>query len=117
MRISDWSSDVCSSDLIAIAEGCCFTHALSSSQVLQPPQSLSSPFLMPELPEVETTIAGLRPALAGQVLTSVEPRRADLRWPIPLARRTRLTGATRQGLSRRAKYGCIARERGNALRS
>src|SRR3546814_8139092 len=45
---------------IAIAEGCCFTHALSSSQVLQPPQRLLSPFLMPELPEVETTIAGLR---------------------------------------------------------
>src|SRR3546814_2384782 len=62
---------------IAIAEGCCFTHALSSSQVLQPPQRLLSPFLMPELPEVETTIAGLRPVLEGQVLTSVEPRRAE----------------------------------------
>src|SRR3546814_8678185 len=111
MRISDWSSDVCSSDLIAIAEGCCFTHALSSSQVLQPPQRLLSPFLMPELPEVETTIAGLRPVLEGQVLTSVEPRRADLRWPIPLDLRQRLTGATVTGLSRRAKYGLIAMDR------
>src|SRR3546814_4607720 len=129
MRISDWSSDVCSSDLIAedaadhaglftgvhiaIAEGCCFTHALSSSQVLQPPQRLLSPFLMPELPEVETTIAGLRPVLEGQVLTSVEPRRADLRWPIPLDLRQRLTGATVTGLSRRAKYGLIAMDRGD----
>src|SRR3546814_407866 len=100
---------------IAIAEGCCFTHALSSSQVLQPPQRLLSPFLMPELPEVETTIAGLRPVLEGQVLTSVEPRRADLRWPIPLDLRQRLTGATVTGLSRRAKYGLIAMDRGDTL--
>src|SRR3546814_5142374 len=70
---------------------------------------------MPELPEVETTIAGLRPVLEGQVLTSVEPRRADLRWPIPPDLRQRLTGATVTGLSRRAKYGLIAMDRGATL--
>jgi formamidopyrimidine-DNA glycosylase len=38
---------------------------------------------MPELPEVETTVAGLRSVLEGRVLTRVEPRRADLRVPFP----------------------------------
>ena len=33
---------------------------------------------MPELPEVETTVAGLRPVLEGKRLTLVEPRRACL---------------------------------------
>lgn len=70
---------------------------------------------MPELPEVETTIAGLRPVLEGQVLTLVEPRRADLRWPIPVDLRQRLTGARVIGLSRRAKYGLIAVDRGDTL--
>ena len=39
--------------------------------------------MMPELPEVETTVAGLRPVLEGKRLTLVEPRRAGLRWPFP----------------------------------
>ena len=70
---------------------------------------------MPELPEVETTVRGLRPVLEGQRLTSVEPRRADLRRPIPVDLRQRLTGATVTGLSRRAKYGLIDTDRGDTL--
>lgn len=70
---------------------------------------------MPELPEVETTIAGLRPVLEGQVLKLVEPRRADLRWPIPPDLRQRLTGARVTALSRRAKYGMISVDRGDTL--
>lgn len=70
---------------------------------------------MPELPEVETTVAGLRPVLEGQVLIQVEPRRADLRWPIPPDLRQRLTGARVTGLSRRAKYGMISVDRGDTL--
>jgi formamidopyrimidine-DNA glycosylase len=70
---------------------------------------------MPELPEVETTIRGLRPVLAGQRLASVEPRRADLRRAIPVDLRQRLTGATVTGLSRRAKYGLIDTDRGDTL--
>ena len=38
---------------------------------------------MPELPEVETTVRGLRPVLEGRRLASVEARRADLRRPFP----------------------------------
>ena len=70
---------------------------------------------MPELPEVETTIRGLRPVLDGQRLARVEPRRGDLRRAIPPDLRQRLTGATVTGLGRRAKYGLIATDRGDTL--
>jgi formamidopyrimidine-DNA glycosylase len=70
---------------------------------------------MPELPEVETTVRGLRPVLEGQRLASVEPRRADLRRAIPVDLRQRLTGATVTGLRRRAKYGLIDTDRGDTL--
>ena len=70
---------------------------------------------MPELPEVETTVAGLRSVLEGSVLTRVEPRRADLRWPIPVDLRQRMTGAMVTGLSRRAKYGLIETDRGDMM--
>lgn len=71
--------------------------------------------LMPELPEVETTVAGLRSVLEGAVLARVEPRRADLRFPIPVDLRQRLTGATVTVLTRRAKYGLIATDRGDMM--
>src|SRR5689334_25227319 len=70
---------------------------------------------MPELPEVETTVAGLRSVLEGAVLTRVEPRRADLRFPIPVDLRQRLTGARVTSLGRRAKYGLIETDRGDTL--
>ena len=70
---------------------------------------------MPELPEVETTVAGLRPVLEGQRLTLVEPRRADLRWPIPADLRQRMTGAVVTQLGRRAKYGLIETDRGDIM--
>ncbi len=70
---------------------------------------------MPELPEVETTVAGLAQVLDGQRLTLVEPRRADLRWPIPVDLRQRLTGSTVTALWRRAKYGLIGTDRGDTL--
>ena len=70
---------------------------------------------MPELPEVETTVRGLRPVLEGHRLTSVEPRRADLRRPIPVDLRQRMTGARVTGLGRRAKYGLIETDRGDTL--
>jgi formamidopyrimidine-DNA glycosylase len=70
---------------------------------------------MPELPEVETTIRGLRPVLEGRRLTRVEARRADLRHAIPADLRQRLTGATVIELGRRAKYGLIGTDRGDTL--
>jgi formamidopyrimidine-DNA glycosylase len=70
---------------------------------------------MPELPEVETTVRGLRQVIEGQLLTRVEPRRADLRRAIPPDLRQRLTGARVTGLGRRAKYGLIDTDRGDTL--
>lgn len=70
---------------------------------------------MPELPEVETTVAGLRPVLEHARVTQIETRRADLRFPFPVDLRQRLTGATVTGLGRRAKYGLIETDRGDTL--
>ena len=70
---------------------------------------------MPELPEVETTVRGLRPVLDGARLALVEPRRGDLRRPFPPDLRQRLTGATVERLHRRAKYGLIDTDRGDTL--
>ncbi len=70
---------------------------------------------MPELPEVETTVRGLRPVLEGRRLATVEPRRADLRRAFPPDLRQRLTGATVTGLGRRAKYGLVHTDRGDTL--
>src|SRR5690242_10247416 len=73
-----------------------------------------SPF-MPELPEVETTVAGLRQVLDGAILTRVEPRRADMRFAFPVNLRQRLTGATVTSLGRRAKYGLVDTDRGDTM--
>ena len=70
---------------------------------------------MPELPEVETTVRGLRPVLEGQVLERVTLRRGDLRRPFPEGLRQHLTGARVTGLGRRAKYGLIDLDRGDTL--
>ncbi len=70
---------------------------------------------MPELPEVETTIRGLRPVLEGARIERVLLRRADLRRPFPADLGQRLTGATVTGLGRRAKYGLIETDRGDTM--
>jgi len=70
---------------------------------------------VPELPEVETTVRGLAPVLEGRILTCVEPKRGDLRWPLPPDLRQRLTGARVVSLGRRAKYGLIGTDRGDTL--
>lgn len=70
---------------------------------------------MPELPEVETTVRGLRPVLEGQRIARVHPRRADLRRPFPDDLGQRITGATVTGLGRRAKYGLIETDRGDTM--
>jgi formamidopyrimidine-DNA glycosylase len=70
---------------------------------------------MPELPEVETTVRGLRPPLEGRRLARVETRRADLRRPFPADLRQRMTGATIVGFGRRAKYGLLETDRGDVM--
>lgn len=70
---------------------------------------------MPELPEVETTVRGLRPVLEGQRIERVTLNRADLRRPFPPDLGQRLTGACVTGLGRRAKYGLVDTDRGDTL--
>ncbi|MFL9842353.1 bifunctional DNA-formamidopyrimidine glycosylase/DNA-(apurinic or apyrimidinic site) lyase [Sphingomonas sp. ST-64] len=70
---------------------------------------------MPELPEVETTVRGLTPALIGQRIARVQLRRPDLRRPMPADLGQRLTGATVTALGRRAKYGLIDTDRGDTM--
>jgi len=70
---------------------------------------------MPELPEVETVVRGLRPILVGQRLARVELHREGLRWPFPQGLVQRLVGATVTGIERRAKYGLIATDRDDTL--
>ena len=59
---------------------------------------------MPELPEVETVRRGLQPVLEGALITEVEQRRPDLRFPFPERFADRLRGRTVVSLGRRAKY-------------
>ena len=70
---------------------------------------------MPELPEVETTVRGLRPVLEGRRIAQVETRRADLRRAFPVDLRQRMTGARVIAVRRRAKYGLIDTDRGDTM--
>ena len=70
---------------------------------------------MPELPEVETVVRGLRPHMEGALIERVEQRRADLRFPFPPRFVARLEGAVITGLSRRAKYVLVALDRPDVL--
>ncbi len=70
---------------------------------------------MPELPEVEIVMRGLKPVLEGRRITAVAQRRKDLRFPFPKDFAARLTGKRVTGLSRRAKYILGSLEGGDCL--
>jgi len=59
---------------------------------------------MPELPEVETVMRGLRARLEGRRIVRARVNRPDLRWPFPEGLAERLTGAEIMSFRRRAKY-------------
>lgn len=59
---------------------------------------------MPELPEVETVLRGLAPAMEGARFAKVEVRHRGLRWPIAKDFEKKLQGEKVEGLGRRAKY-------------
>ncbi|MCS6786008.1 MAG: bifunctional DNA-formamidopyrimidine glycosylase/DNA-(apurinic or apyrimidinic site) lyase [Thiobacillaceae bacterium] len=59
---------------------------------------------MPELPEVETVLMGLRPQLTGARLAGAEVREPRLRWPVPADLDERLRGQRIRELRRRGKY-------------
>jgi formamidopyrimidine-DNA glycosylase len=59
---------------------------------------------MPELPEVETVMRGMRAHLQGHTIIRAEMRRPDLRWAMPANLAERLRGARVEGFRRRGKY-------------
>jgi len=70
---------------------------------------------MPELPEVETVIRGLTPALKGEEIANVQLRRKSLRIPFPPNLKQNLEGQKILHLTRRAKYILIHLMDGNIL--
>ncbi len=70
---------------------------------------------MPELPEVETVVRGLRPHLAGRTIVRVEQRRPDLREKLPANFVRRLEARRIDTVDRRAKYILIRLNDGNVL--
>ena len=70
---------------------------------------------MPELPEVETTRAGLAPHLVGRRVMAAHLRRPDLRWPIAGEIQSLLPGQRILAVRRRAKYLLLDTAAGSAL--
>ncbi len=71
--------------------------------------------LMPELPEVETTIRGLARFLEGERIIRARVNRPDMRRPFPPDLVQVLTGSTITSLGRRAKYGLLHTDRDRTL--
>jgi formamidopyrimidine-DNA glycosylase len=70
---------------------------------------------MPELPEVETTKAGISPYILNQKIDSIVIRNDSLRWPVPLNLYQILPGQTVNRITRRAKYIIIECSRGTLI--
>ena len=59
---------------------------------------------MPEMPEVETVRRGLTPQLSGSIVSFVDLRRPNLRFPFPENFEEILIGAKIERIDRRSKY-------------
>jgi len=70
---------------------------------------------MPELPEVTTTINGIRPYLQGAVIVGATIREHRLRWTIRADLEQRLQGRKVVDIQRRAKYIVVILDRGGLL--
>ncbi len=70
---------------------------------------------MPELPEVETTLRGIRPHLEGRRIVRLIVREARLRQPIPPETAERVAGQTCRTLARRGKYLLLGLDQGSLL--
>lgn len=68
---------------------------------------------MPELPEVETTRAGIEPHVRGARVRTVIVRQPQLRWPVSPELTAELPGQRIEAVRRRAKYLLFAAERGH----
>lgn len=70
---------------------------------------------MPELPEVETTLQGIKPLIQGQIIQKLLIRRDKLRWQIPKAELQHLIGLTITAITRRGKYLILHTQQGHML--
>lgn len=70
---------------------------------------------MPELPEVETTVRGLRKILLGHSIVAVAVRTKQLRFAFPRGFSGKLQNARILGVERRAKYILISLSTGQSL--
>jgi len=69
---------------------------------------------MPELPEVETTLRGIKPHLLNQRIARIIVRNPRLRWPVP-AEVCRANGQKIISLDRRGKYLLLQLEHGGLI--
>lgn len=70
---------------------------------------------MPELPEVETTLNGIRPFLQGLKIARLRVRQRKLRWPIAENLESKAGGSRVTLLQRRGKYILIHLDRGGLI--
>ena len=70
---------------------------------------------MPELPEVETVMRGLRARLEGRVIARATLHRAHLRWAVPPGLAGRLCGARVLDFRRRGKYILMRLDGGDSV--
>ena len=70
---------------------------------------------MPELPEVETTICGIRHFLEGSVIERLIVRDRRLRWPVEAGLENKIRGHLVTNLGRRGKYILVHLDQGGLL--
>ena len=70
---------------------------------------------MPELPEVETTLRGVKPYLDQAIISKFIVRNTSLRWPVPAKQLSKLVGQKVLNVERRAKYLLIHTRAGTIL--
>ena len=70
---------------------------------------------MPELPEVETVMRGLRAQLEGRLIRRATVHRPNMRFAFPPHLAARLTGARVESFRRRAKYILMRLDGGDSV--
>ena len=70
---------------------------------------------MPELPEVETTVNGIKPWLENKIIKKINVYNPSLRWKIPDDLATKYLTQKITSITRRAKYILIHLQSGNTI--
>ena len=72
---------------------------------LKKPKGPSLLKIVPELPEVETTLRGIEPHILNKKITSITVRNPSLRWPVPTnSLKASLISNSFLSIKRRGKY-------------